>query len=180
MKYKTITSYKVNTENPFVDDLFQIEISSRKKLLSSKTPSMIINGETGEVEGTQVLAIFEKVDREQFTKIYRKGLMAMYDLSKAGIRVFSYIASMAKPNRDTVIFDIDDCKEFTGYKTHPPINTGLSELVESGFIARTKKHYMYFINPTMFFNGNRYVFMKAYQLDEQSTTIPKSVTKKGD
>lgn len=171
MKYKTITSYDVNKENPFVNELLEIEISTRRKLMAGKSPSMIVNNE-GEVIGNQVFAILEKVDREQFTKIFRKGLAGMFGLSKSGIRVFSYIASIAKPNRDLVLFDMDDCKKYTGYKTHPPINTGLSELIENKFIARSKKHYLYYINPTMFFNGSRVAFVKMYQVDDNKPITP--------
>ncbi len=163
MKYKKITNYKINDESPFISGLFDMEVSSRRRILAGKSPNVIVNRETGDVEGHQVFAVLEKVDKEQFTKIFRKGLAGMFNLSKSGIKVFTYIASIVKPNADFVLFDMDECKEYTAYKTHGPIMTGLSELVEANFIARTKKHYIYYINPTMFFNGSRVTFMKMYQ-----------------
>lgn len=163
MKYKKVTNYKVNNKSPFMDELLEVEISSRRRIIAGKSPSMIVNSDTGQVEGVQTFAVLEKVDKEQFTKIYRQGLAGMFGLSKSGVKVFSFIASIVRPNKDEVIFEMDECKKFTGYKTHAPIMTGLSELIENNFIARSNKHYRYFINPSMFFNGSRVAFIKMYQ-----------------
>ena len=171
MNYKKITNYEINKESPFINELFDLEVSSRRRILAGRSPNIIINEKTGELQGHQVFAVLEKVDREQFTKIFRKGLAGMFNLSKSGIKVFSFIATMVKPNKDSIIFEMDSCKKYTGYKTHAPIMTGLSELVESNFIARTEKHYRYYINPTMFFNGSRVTFMKTYQEEEDTTKI---------
>ena len=104
----------------------------------------------------------------------------MFALSKAGVKVFAFIASVAKVNKDVVYFEIDECKKFTGYKTHVPILTGLSELIELQFIARTKVHYKYFINPTMFFNGSRIAFIKSYEIDSGTEATNQLDMPKGD
>lgn len=161
--YKKITVYEKHTETPFLSSLMEMDISTRRKILAGRNGSYIINGETGEMEGTQVFALLEKVDKETFTKIYRKGMVQMFNLSKSGIKVFGYFTTIAKPNKGEAIFEIDKCREYTGYKTDKPIMKGLAELLENQFIARSKYHYRYFINPTMFFNGNRVAFVKMYQ-----------------
>lgn len=166
MKYKKVTQYKINEVSPFVNELVEMEISNRRRIIAGRSPNVVVNSSTGEVEGTQVFAINEKVDKEQFTKIYRKGLAGMFGLSKAGIKVFAFIATVVKPNKDMIYFEMKDCKKFTGYKTHQPIMTGLAELIEAKFIARTDATYRYFINPTMFFNGSRVAFIKMYEIDE--------------
>ena len=167
--YKKISVFDKHKESPFLDELLEINVGQRRRLLAGKNPNMIVNPDTGEVEGTQLLAVFEKVDREQFTKIYRKGITQMFNLSKSGIKVFGYFTLIAKPNKGDVIFEIDSCKEYTGYKTDKPIMKGLAELIENGFIARSKYYYKYFINPTMFFNGNRVAFIKMYQVIDDNT-----------
>jgi len=177
MNYQKITSFETNKKNPFIDDLLEIEVSNRKRILAGKSPNYIIDPQTGEVNGTQVLAVYEKVDKERFTKVYHQGLVGMFDLSKSGIKVFSFIASIARPNKDEVIFDIAECKEFTGYKTHQPIMTGLSELIKNNFIARSERHYKYYINPAMFFNGSRVAFMTVYHKEEKEEK-PKQLEEK--
>ena len=165
MKYRKIKNYEVNAENPFVEELFSMKISSRKRYLAGKSPSVIVNPETGEVEGNQIFAIEEKKDTEEFTKVFRAGLMGMFNLSKSAMKVFAFIADKIKPNSGHVYFEMDECMAFTGYKSQTPIVSGLSELIEHGFIARSKLHYKFFINPNMFFNGNRVTFIKSYKAD---------------
>jgi hypothetical protein len=90
----------------------------------------------------------------------------MYDMSKAGIKVFTYILSILKPNKDSFDFDYEDCMNFTNYSSKKTVLTGLTELLENQFIARGGNPYKYFINPTMFFNGDRVAFMKEYMVSD--------------
>lgn len=166
--YKKITVFEQYDENPFLEELLTIDVSNRRRILAGKDPNSVVNSD-GELVGTQVFAVHEKVDTEQFTKLYHKGVVELFKLSKAGIKVFGYFTTITKPHKALIIFDIDDCKEFTGYATNKPIMKGLAELLENKFIARTSKHYKYYINPTMFFNGNRIAFVKIY--DKGNTKI---------
>jgi len=173
MKYKKITSFPKNLENPFIEDIMEINISKRRKIIAGRKPNLVVDRE-GEVVGEQVFAILEKVDKTSFTKVFKKGWLGLFDLSKAAIKVFSYITIASKPNKDRVFFDMKECKEHTNYKTHQPINTALAELIEKGFIARTDKSYLYYINPTMFFNGNRAKLIQAYEFDGGDIPEPSS------
>lgn len=163
--YKKITVFNKYDKTPFLGDLMEIDVNTRRKIIAGKKPNLVINGETGEVQGTQIFAVNEKVDSEKFTKIYQKGMVQMFNLSKSGIKVFGFFTSIAKPNKGEVIFEMDRCMDYTEYKTEKPIMKGLAELIENGFIARSKYHYRYFINPTMFFNGSRVAFIKMYEKD---------------
>jgi len=168
--YKKISIYDKHLKSPFISELLEIEVNSRKRIIGSRNPNYIIDSESGEVNGITALAVYEKVDREKFTKVYNKGITQLFNLSKSGIKVFGYLTTVAKPNQGEVLFEIEDCMEYTGYKTAKAIMKGLSELLENDFIARTKHHYKYFINPTMFFNGSRVAFIKVYEqieTDEQ-------------
>lgn len=174
--YKKVRSFSKHSKSPFISDLLEIEIDKRRKILAGKRPSMIINSETGEIEGHQVFAITEKVDRETFIKIYERGLVSLFNLSKSGLKVFGFFTKIAKPNKDYVIFEIDECKEYTKYKTDKPVLKGIAELIEGKFIARSKYHYKYFINPSMFFNGNRYTLIQSYEIDNDSNKIEPNKT----
>lgn len=168
--YKKLSVFEQHKENPFLDTLkVEMEVTKKKKLIAGKDPSMVVSS-SGEVLGTQLFAMAQKVDKEKFIKIYNKGIVEMFNLSMAGIKVFGYVSSVIKPNKANIIFDVDDCKEFTGYKSNKAINKGLAELLENQFIARTNKFYKYFINPTMFFNGDRVAFIKMYEVNEESNT----------
>ena len=67
-----------------------------------------------------------------------------------------------KPNQDYFYFDLDECKEYTGYKSQQSVYNGLGGLISNEIIARGKKDYIYYINPMVFFNGNRIAFTKMY------------------
>lgn len=52
--------------------------------------------------------------------------------------------------------------------------SGLAELLEAGILARSQEPSLYFINPTIMFNGNRLTFAKSYvkkKLEERGTQL---------
>lgn len=164
--YKKVTLFKKHKESPFMGELLEIKMDKRRKLIAGKSPTLIVNGDTGEVEGHQVFAITERVDKERFTKLYDNVLIRLFDLSKSALKVFAFFTTITKPNKGDVIFEMDACKEYTGYKTDKPILKGIAELIESNLIARSKYHYRYYINPSMFFNGNRYTYIESFIYDK--------------
>ena len=64
--------------------------------------------------------------------------------------------------QDYVLFDYNDCMKFCGYKTNGSVYDGLFNLIKTGIIAKSKKSYVLFINPTVVFNGNRITFINTY------------------
>ena len=178
--YKKITNFVKHTKTPFLDELVEeIIVDKRTKIIAGKSPSLVVNRDTGEVEGTQVFAIHEKVDKERFTKIYEGGMRQLYKLSKSGLKVLDYFTTITKPNKGEVIFEMDACKEYCNYKTDKPILKGIAELIEQRFIARSKHYYKYYINPKKFFNGNRFAFIKMYELDESISSNKVEPNKSG-
>lgn len=165
MKYNKLTEYDSNRVNPFLDETVQhIEKGEKTLLFANKDPDLIIDS-NGSVKGHSLFARKQKVDKAKFMKVFMSGLSNWFDLSKAGIKVFAYVANQIEPNRDSFIFDLDDCKEFTGYAAKNTIFSGLAELVENKFIARGPAFNIYYINPTVFFNGDRLTFIEQYELD---------------
>ena len=103
-----------------------------------------------------------EVDPAEFTKIFKKNLKAFTGIKAAGQNVFNYIQSILKPGQDAIIFSIDKCKKFTGYNSPRDIYNGLTELIDAEIISRSEDFYIYYINPTVFFNGNRITYIKTY------------------
>ena len=60
------------------------------------------------------------------------------------------------------MFFIDDCMEYTQYKSDTSIRIGLTNLLKNEIIARGRNDSLYFINPMVAFNGNRITFAKTY------------------
>ncbi len=170
MKYKKITDHPSYDHNPFVEQALegiQKQTVRRTKVIRpdaslSKQVQQIVVNTDGEPVGYGAFMQYIEVDEEQFAKIYLSQFAAFWDLSKSAIRVFGYIISTLKPGQDRIIFRMDKALLYTKYSHRSHILTGLSTLAECGIIARTSYEFEYFINPLIFFNGNRVTFAKTY------------------
>lgn len=159
-----LSDFPTNPTNPFINDAIEIinEHTTRKRryFSSSKVLLDVVNTNTGEVEGVQSFTKYQEVDDDAFTKIFISNLQNFFDLGKTAIRVFCFIQKKLKPNTDFFIFDLSECKDFT-HLSAASVYKGLAELVKNEFIARGNKDIIYFINPQIFFNGDRVIFAKA-------------------
>jgi hypothetical protein len=164
MKYNKLTDHSLNKKNPFFEDTVEHIVKGQKTIFyTGKSPDLIISQE-GEVKGHSIFARKTKIDKAEFMKVYKTGLANWYDLSKSAIKIFAFISSILKPNKDYFDFDLDDCKAFTGYSSKNTILNAISELIANKFIARGSNPYKYFINPTIFFNGNRLIFLEQFDI----------------
>lgn len=165
MKYNKLTQ-PLNRTNPFLNETVQhVEKGEKTLLFGQKDPDLIIDSNS-QVKGHSLFARKVQVDKARFMKVFMTGLSNWFDLSKAGIKVFAYVANQVEPNRDSFLFDLEDCKAFTGYSGKNSIFSGLAELVENRFIARGPNPFVYYINPTIFFNGDRLTFIEQYEIDK--------------
>ena len=173
---KKLDEYKFNTTNPFLEETaYHVEKGEKVILMGNRDNDLMVDKE-GNVKAHSVFAKRVKIDKAQFAKIYIGSLQSWFDLSKPSIRIFTYIIENLKPNKDYFMFDYEECMEHTKYKSKQSIVTGMRELMENKFIARGKKRYLYYINPTIFFNGDRFTFLKQYELKENDSRVaPKSI-----
>jgi len=163
MAYRKLSNYVFNDKNPFIEEtVHHVEKGEKMVLMTTKNPDMIV-GSDGEIKGQAIFAKRTEYDKAEFRKIFISSISSFFDLSKAAIKVFSYIISSIDKNNDLFIFNIKKCLEFTGYSSKKTVINGISELLENKFIARGSNPYFFFINPTIFFNGDRITFLK--QLD---------------
>ena len=175
----SITEFEVYYENPFLKQAVeQVQKNIVKKYkTANKTDEKAVlqafDPKSGEVLGhTQFVRQIE-VDEEQFAKIYLSNFSAFFDLKPQAIKVFGYILNQLIPNRDEFFFILDECMEYTGYKSDTSVRIGLTNLLENKIIARGRKEYFYYINPMVVFNGNRITFAKTY-VKKKKNTIPKN------
>jgi hypothetical protein len=162
VRYVQIKSFDKHLENPFVEQTIQDFSTRTKRLIAGDPNHLIISKDTGEITGQMAFMTHIEVDEEKFTKIFTSEIQSLFNLSSNAVKVFAYILSILRPNQDKVLIRIDDCKIFTGYKSESAIRTGLAILIKNNFIARTKYNDEYFINPMIFFNGNRVSFVRQY------------------
>ena len=160
--YKGMKEYQKMEVNPFLDDLFEKKIKKKKVYKAGPADQVLVNKKTGEVEGHTAVMSVKEVDEEQFVKIYASRMSDMWSLSKPAQKVFSFIAHKLKPNQDTVQIAPEYHKKEIGYKSKSQVVSGIAELLEKEFIAKTNLPYTFFINPNIFFNGSRISFIDSY------------------
>lgn len=169
---KGLSEYPTHDANPYVSNLV---IPSRNKTIAISNKQLnLFNPNTGEVEENNIgfMGLRKRVDTEQFVKIYKGQIQALFDLSNRAIKVFGYFMDATKVSADRVLFRLKDCQKYTGYSSKASVTRGLAELLEKEFIARTDDHFMYYINPAKFFNGDRMVLFqdvvrKGSRIDRQ-------------
>ena len=174
---KNLTEFEKNTENPFLKqavEQVQNSIVKKYKTASNTDQKAVLKAfdeNTGEILGSTQFIRQIEVDEEKFAKIYLDQFSAFFDLKPQAIRVFGYILSQLTPNKDEFMFLIDDCLEYTKYKSSTSIRIGITSLLENNIIARGRTEFLYFVNPMVVFNGNRITFAHTY-VKKQKNKVP--------
>lgn len=173
----SLSNYQLNKENPFLKNAIeQVEKNVVKRYKTSGTTDkkailQAFDPDSGEILGhTQFIKQIE-VDEEKFAKLYLSNFSAFFDLKPQALKVFGYIMSVLTPNKDEFVFLLEDCMKYTGYKAKSSVFQGLGQLVSNEIIARGKTDFLYFINPMVFFNGNRISFTKTYVRKQKNKPI---------
>lgn len=169
--YQKLSDYESFEMNPFIEEAINgIEKQTVKKTklirpdgtLAKQAQLVVSSTDTGETIGFGAFMQYVEVDEEKFAKLYISQFASFWDLSKPAIRVFGFILTIVRPGSDSFILKMDKALSYTNYSHRKMILSGLADLVKNGIIARSKYEYEYFINPLIFFNGDRVVFAKAY------------------
>lgn len=161
---KALTSFQNNKENPFIKKtLVQVGNYLATRQVSGKNEDeravlQAVDGNTGEMFGQTVFMRTKMVDTETFAKVYQLGFAAFADLKPSVMKVFQYIVSELKPDKDRFNLFVEDIQEATGVSV-PSIYRALGTLCEREIIARGRGVNDFFINPMYVFNGNRVTFI---------------------
>lgn len=163
------------SSNPLVD-ASQVKIKRRHVSTGVKTP--LTDKRTGEVTAAAIIHQLEERDDAEFVKIFAEGVAAAYDLSKTAYRVFQLVIgqyekvpmsggfvdsvylwwSNGKLNGEAV-----DMSETTFHR-------GLKELLSKNFLS-PRMPSDYWINPNLFFKGDRVMFIKEYVRKKNSEIL---------
>lgn len=157
---KGLTDHPTYSKNPYMSSLV---VPSRNKTIAVSNHQLsLFDAKTGELheEGIGFMGLRKRVDTEEFVKIYKGQIQSLFELSARAIKVFGYFMDASRISSDMVIFEFDDCMNYTGYKSKNTITLALSELLDKEFIARTSSYFKYYINPAKFFNGDRLVLFQ--------------------
>jgi hypothetical protein len=141
----------------------------QKRVRAALSQRQLVDVQTGEVVvSTEIWQTVEQ-DDAQFVKVFAAGVAATYELSRTGARVFAavlaeyeraplvggYVASIALAWLDNGLSGHDiGMSEKT-------FQRGLKELLARGFLYPRLPN-VYWVNPALFFKGDRAVFVREY------------------
>lgn len=147
------------------------EVKTRNRMVRSGRAEMLVSAETGEIKHASILHQIEETDEAHFVKIFAAGVVAMFSLSRTAQKVFNLVlkryqaSDIAGGYNDCVdLFWFDD--KLDGQQigiTEQTFKKGLRELLDKQFLWPRIPH-SYWVNPNLFFKGNRVIFIKEYRL----------------
>lgn len=146
----------------------EIEIKRRRVKTGEKRD--LVDLETGEINGISAIYTIEDKDDQEFVKVFADGVKAAFGLSRTASRVFQIVLNqyqdtpMASGYAEAVYlawFDGGLSGQSVGM-TDRTFHTGLKELLAKGFLA-PKSPNLFWVNPSLFFKGNRVAFVKEYR-----------------
>lgn len=143
--------------NPFLRDVVAT-LGDKRVAISMRTNLAEIDRETGEI--TQIpgqITKFISADREGFVKLYTAQLDAFFELTEAGKRVVKYLIHVHQADANKHLFYLHpDQAESDGFSIpRTPWYAGLADLMDKKIIAASTLPNMFFLNPAIFFNGDR-------------------------
>lgn len=161
--------------NPFMDG---VEIRTKHKTVRTRAAKRdLMDPETGEVIGASIIHTIEERDEEHFVKVFAEGVKAAFDLSKTGARVFQSVlleyqkAKMTGGFSDAVslIWFDNGLNGSSLDMSDRTFHNGLRELIEKGFL-KPKMPNQFWVNPALFFKGDRVAFMREYRIKSREVT----------
>ena len=157
--------YPAHYKTPFENTVI---LDKKKKMIHGKgmRTQHLVDPESGEVTGHTQLVEYKDVDKEQFFKMYTKNIKLFFELTKAEMATFLYIASIANKDKDVIRLDINKASKFTG-NAYLTVNKAICKLIENKIIAKTDIQSLYYINTAIFFNGSRVTFSKKIETQDK-------------
>lgn len=170
-KKKTLPKLRSLSFSPEVNPLVETkDIRIKQRWVKSGRSESLMNTETGELSSVAAIHQVEERDDAEFVKVFAAGVKAIYDLTKTASRVFQVVLEtyqhepMSKGFADSIYlawFDGGLSGQSIGM-SEATFNRGMRELVDKGFIY-PRSPSLFWVNPTMFFKGDRVMFIKEYR-----------------
>jgi hypothetical protein len=154
------------TKNPLVDGF---SMTTRNKQVRTGGVQQLIDPKTGEVQQAVVVEE-QELDDINFVKVFTAGIRAAFGLSLTGSRVFQAMLDVYQRTplsggfADSIYLHFFD-GGLDGRKldmSERNFRRGLVELLENGFIFPRGEN-LYWVNPNLFFRGDRATFIKTYR-----------------
>jgi hypothetical protein len=150
-------------ENPLVT---AGEIKTKQKTVRAIGTGKMVDTITGEVVAGTAVVVRKIVDEQHFVKVFAEGVRASFDLSPSGFKVFQLVLKAAQTGAfgsDSIyLYFMDAVQDPDMPISQQTFHRGLKELLSKRFIAASNRPNIYWINPHLFFKGDRVAFVSEY------------------
>jgi hypothetical protein len=166
-------------ENPFMKPItVEITMKARRRYVRTATSQELVDPATGEVKAISMVHSVEEKDDIEFVKVFADGVRAVFDLTASGAKVFQ--AVLISYEREKMTGGFVDCVNLFWFgnglhgesinMSEKTFQRGLKELLAKEFLW-PKQPNVYWVNPSLFFKGDRVAFVKEYRRRAKSKTI---------
>lgn len=170
-----LKSHANHSFNPFmvsmVCDLVSGELPTKQKYVKNKLSNQsIVDTDSGEVTPQKILILGERtiVDQSDFVKLYSEQIELFFDLSRTDAKVLKMLIKAAKYDKDIIFINALLLSKQLAV-TRQTIYNSISILITKGIIAKADlASESYYINPKIFFKGDRLVLVKEFQTKNSS------------
>jgi hypothetical protein len=155
------------TMNPLMEPR---QVNVKKRYVRTGKTEELVNSATGEISHVSAIHQVEERDDAEFVKVFAAGVSAAYDLNRTAQRVFQ--AVLAEYERTPMTRGFADTVELFWFgnglsgrdigMSEKTFQRGLKELLGKGFLA-PKSSSIFWVNPSLFFKGDRVMFIKEYR-----------------
>lgn len=157
--------------SPHVNPLAEPQkVTTKRRLVKSGRSEDLINPVTGEISGIAAIHQIEERDDAEFVKVFAAGVAASYELTKTAQRVFQVVLDqyqrtpMSRGYADAIdLYWFGDGIEGRDIgMSERTFRRGLKELLSNRFLY-PKSPSSFWVNPALFFKGDRVLFIKEYR-----------------
>lgn len=163
----------VYKENPFWEPY---EVKVGKKFIRV-AGGFHVSEETGESIQHSGIHIVEEKDEDEFIKLFTRNLKIFFDLKPTSLKVLQVLlyTIQQNPGTDSIHlhwFEVEEYSRLNDLKiSRTAFHSALKEMISKGFIAEAEIPNKYWINPHLFFNGDRMIFIREYRKNNKSKIL---------
>lgn len=142
----------------YLESPFRLDGLVSKQYITKSDEKVWIDPETAEMYAIKKIPQNKEqiTDSKSYTKLFVDNLDLLMKLSGTGLRVLVYAMSTIRPLSQTAILNMADIQYVAKINSPNTIRAAISELIEANIIAqKLGSNIEYWINPNVFFNGNR-------------------------
>lgn len=147
---------------------------------------IVVNLRTGLYEGQAEMVKAYEVDSDQFIKVFVATMMVFFEVENSGRKVLEYamLESSKNANKDRLYLHWEDCQRYhqitrgnTKGASRASFFNGIQELTAKQILARSDRVNLFWINPAIFWNGDRVTFRT--EMKKAAEILPPNSAPKG-